>query len=189
MNSPTASTNSCGSRFELLQRFGKAVRDLHVASAQLAQQLHVVIAGDTERAPRLDHPHHYPQHPRNVGTAIHQVAKEDHLAPIRMAAASPGSYPSFSSSCLQLAPTAVNVADDVERTVIAFAIAPKRLPFDGQRFDCLGRIENVDVTEALAVEPPERAAQLLHMLADDVIREIAIGPRWNCALRRFAPEC
>ena len=35
----------------------------------------------------------------------------------------------------------------------------------------------MDVTESLAVEPPERAAQSLHMLADHVIREVAIGPR------------
>ena len=165
-----------GFSVQLLQRLGKAVRDLHIASAQFAQQLHLVIAGDTDCAPRLDHPHRYPQHPRNVGTAIHQVAEEHYLAPIRMAPRR-RVVPQLLQQLLQLAPTAVNIADDVERTVITFAIAPKRLPFDGQRFDCLGRIQNVDVTEALAVEPSERAAHLLHMLADHVIREITIGPR------------
>ena len=56
-----------------------------------------------------------------------------------------------------------------------FAIAPKWLTFDGRGLDCFGRIQNVDVAETFAVEPPNGAPHFLHVLADHVIRKITIG--------------
>ena len=48
------------------------MRDLHIATAQLPHQFHVVIAGDGERVPRLHHAHHDSQ---GIGDAWASIDK------------------------------------------------------------------------------------------------------------------
>ena len=50
-------------------------------AAQLAHQLHVVVARHAERRAGLDHVHHEPQHPGDLRPAVHEVAEEDALRP------------------------------------------------------------------------------------------------------------
>ena len=65
---------------ELRERFGQAVRDLHVLSPQLAHQFDVVIPRHAERLPGGHHVHHQPQNGRSGRAAIDQIAKEHDLA-------------------------------------------------------------------------------------------------------------
>ena len=71
---------------ELGERFGQAVRDLHVATAQGADELVLVVACHAERVARADHAHDQPEHARRVGSAVDQVADEDRAA-VRVAGA------------------------------------------------------------------------------------------------------
>jgi hypothetical protein len=53
------------------------VRHLHVAAAQRAHQLVLVIPRDAQRVPRGDHPHDQAQHAGGVRSAVDEVADGD----------------------------------------------------------------------------------------------------------------
>lgn len=108
---------------ELRQRFGEPMGDLHVLAVQLAQELHLVVAGNAQRALGLDHLHHHAQHAGNVGPAIDEIAEEHCLAPAgvtprRAVVTEPVEERG------QLFATAVNVADDVELAVLVLLSEP-----------------------------------------------------------------
>ena len=63
--------------FQLLQGPGEAVGDVDVLAPQLADQLHVVVSGNGQGGPRLDHAHHQPEDFGSLRTAVYQVAEED----------------------------------------------------------------------------------------------------------------
>ena len=54
--------------------------DLHASAAQRAQQLVLVVARDAERVAVGHHAHREPEHARDVGAAVDQVADEDERA-------------------------------------------------------------------------------------------------------------
>ena len=87
----------------------------------------------------------------------------------------------------QLVEAAVDVADDVERAVLV-ACGRSRAAARSivGRVDLLGRLQDEDVAEALALQAAQRAAQLLALVADDVRAEVAVGPRRGCAPGRAA---
>jgi hypothetical protein len=61
---------------ELRHRLGQPVRELHIAAAELAHELHVVVARDAEGGTRADHSHHEPQHVGRPRPAVDEVADE-----------------------------------------------------------------------------------------------------------------
>src|SRR5215208_6404160 len=65
---------------KLCQRFSQAVRDLHIAPAQLLDELDIMIAGDRQGTSGCDHLHCDTQYTRHIRPTIHQVAQEDGLA-------------------------------------------------------------------------------------------------------------
>src|SRR2546425_11657306 len=70
---------------------------------------------------------------------------------------------------------AVDVADDVERSVLPPAVGPPRLSLDLRRVHFLWRAEDGDSPEAFAFQTPDRATELRSLLADDVRAEVAVG--------------
>ena len=96
---------------------------VHVAAAQRAQQLVLVVARHAQRVPGRDHAHHQAQHARGVRAAVDQVADEHRRAGRRGGARRPAGprrrgrarSRARSSSASQLGAAAVHVADDVER--------------------------------------------------------------------------
>jgi len=99
-----------------------AVRDLHVATAQCAQQLVLMIARHAERVAGGHHAHDQTQHARGVRTAVDQVADEDRPAVHVVRADGPAGVVAvdrvvqLGQQRLEFGPAAVDVADDVERT-------------------------------------------------------------------------
>ena len=77
----------------------------------------------------------------------------------------------------------MNVADDVERTLLVFLVGPETLPRDRRRVDLLNALEGPDVAKSFALEPAQRAPKLLGLLPDDVGTEGAVGPRAVALLR------
>ena len=71
----------------------------------------------------------------------------------------------------------MDVADDVEWTVFCLLVVPQRCPGDRDVGDRLGRLENVDLSEALSLQPTHRPFQLARLVPDDVRPEVAVGPR------------
>jgi hypothetical protein len=57
------------------------VADCHVAALELAHQLVVVVARDTQGTPRFDHIHHELHGIQDAQTAVDQITQENHLAP------------------------------------------------------------------------------------------------------------
>src|SRR5207244_1526890 len=75
----------------------------------------------------------------------------------------------------QLFDTTVNVANDVERTVLLFAVVPKRLTLDDGGLDGL-HVEHVDGAETFLLQASHRSPQILRLVANDVRTKGAIGP-------------
>ena len=69
----------------------------------------------------------------------------------------------------------MDVADDVERPVLASPVIPERHLLDGGGVHLLGGFHDEDVSEALLAEPPERPPQLRRLVADDVRAEVPVG--------------
>jgi hypothetical protein len=134
-----------------------------------------VISRYAERGSRLDHPHDDPEDTRDVGASIDKVTEEDDLASIRM----------LGSACIVAQPleqrlefgsASMDVANDVEGSMIASPIIPERLAFDGRLLNLLRGRQYEDVSETLWLQGAERATQLLGLLPDDMRTEIAVRP-------------
>ena len=149
MNSRDPCGNPVARRLELRQGFRQTVGDLDIPAAQLAHQLHVVVARHAQRGPPSTI-HHELEHLGNLRAAIHQVTQEDELAtlgwrlgraadPLSSAAWLPTGFTCV-AQLIQLqqlhefivAP--VNIADDVKRPVLVLEIIPQRLPLDADGF-------------------------------------------------------
>src|SRR6266852_3307992 len=65
---------------QLLDRCGQAMRETYILSLQLAQQFHIVIAGDTESTSGPHGTHNETKHVRDSWTSINQVTQEYHFA-------------------------------------------------------------------------------------------------------------
>jgi hypothetical protein len=161
--------------FELRDGFREAVGYLDVFAAQLAQQLHLVIAGDAERAVGLDHLHDDPENARDVRTAIDQIAEEDDLAPIRMpGCADVVAQPSKEG--LELGAASMDVADDVEGAVIVTPVVPERLPFDGRLLDVFKGCQHEDVPKPLPLQVAQRLLHPRALAAHDMGTKLPVGP-------------
>jgi hypothetical protein len=71
----------------------------------------------------------------------------------------------------------VDIADDVEGAVVVPFVVPQRNTLDRRRIDRLGRIEDVDVPEALAPQPAQPTTKLALLTANHMRPETAIGTR------------
>src|SRR5712691_9487830 len=99
-----------------------------------------MVARHAERGPGLNHAHHQPQHGRDLGAAVYQIAEKDGLSSFRWANLVlsarwvPGGGSNLIAELFQqrqkLIEAAVHVADDVERSVLALPVGPERLPLD-----------------------------------------------------------
>ena len=145
---------------ELFERFGQAVRDLHVASLELSHQLDVVIARNAERRFLGHHRHHEAKNVGHPRAAVDEVADEDGLPaggvrrPIVRVALDPFDEVSeLVEERAKLVEASVHVADDVERAVLVPAVVPERVALDDRRVDRLDRLEDVDVAESFALKP------------------------------------
>src|SRR6266436_9892360 len=65
---------------QLLDRCGQAMRETYILPLQLAQQFHIVIAGDTESTSGPHGTHNKTQHVGNSRTSINQATQEYHFA-------------------------------------------------------------------------------------------------------------
>ena len=159
-------------RLDLGQGLGQAVRDADLLAAQLAEQLHVVVARHAQGRPGGAHRPHDPQRVQHARPAVHQVAHEHRLPPLRMP---PLDVAEQAQQRLQLVGAAVDIADDVERPAVVALVAPQAHALEGGGVDGVGAFEAVDVGEALALQAAQRAAQLGALLPHDVRAEIAPG--------------
>jgi len=108
---------------ELLERLPQPVRDLHVATLELAHKLCVVVAGQADRGAGGGHRHDEPQHARRVRPAIAVVADEDRPAAVgRRHKLTVDGVAELAEQGDELVAAAVDVADDVERPVLGAAV-------------------------------------------------------------------
>src|SRR5580765_8907443 len=71
----------------------------------------------------------------------------------------------------------MHVADDVEWAMLFFSVIPERLPRDGGVRDFLRRRQHEHMPEAFPLQPANRPAQLLRLVAYHVWPELTVGPR------------
>jgi hypothetical protein len=75
----------------------------------------------------------------------------------------------------QLVVAAVDVADNVERSVIGTPVRPRGLALDLDGLHLLGAAEDEDTAESFSVEPAEGALQLRELLTNNAPTEIPVG--------------
>ncbi len=122
-----------------------------------ADELDVVVARQADRIPRLRHRHDELQHARRVRAAIAVVADEHRAPPPRR-----GRRPAVAAELVaepaqelrELDVAAVDVADDVERSVIYSSVGPQRRAPDLRGVDLLRGSKQRNAPEALALQPP-----------------------------------
>ena len=134
----------------------------HVPAAQLADEPHVVVAGDAERGAAFDHAHDQAEHARRVGAAVYEVAEEHRLPAGRgRRLVALDAVAEIAEERHQLLLAAVYVADDVEGPGFLAAVVPEPRARDDGLVRLLGRPKDVHVAEPLAGEPAQRTAELL----------------------------
>ena len=180
---PVAPLRGLGGK--LLQRLFQPPVQLHVAAAQLAPQLVVVVSWQTERGSGSDRVHHQPQAGGACRSAVHQVAQKDQPPAVGMGhppAAFRRLLPTLhgiaqlAQQRAELVEAAVQIADDVERPAVRAAVGLQRLAFDDGRVDLRGRPEAV-LAEPLAAQPAQRMAQQLALVADHAPADRAVAAR------------
>src|SRR5262245_13652769 len=77
----------------------------------------------------------------------------------------------------ELIAAAVDIADDVERTVLGLAVVPEWLTREDGGVDFFLRLQHVNVTEAFAAETAQRTVELALLVANNVRPKIAVWPR------------
>ena len=70
----------------------------------------------------------------------------------------------------------MNVANDVEGTVLLLLVVPQRLSFKDRSIHLFRRVEHKHMAKALKLQAPQRAPELLALLANHVRAKIAVGP-------------
>jgi hypothetical protein len=82
--------------------------------------------------------------------------------------------PEFVEQFEEFVEAAVDVADDVERTVVVAAVDPQGLASDRRGVDLLGRRKDVDVAESLAVQIAQGLAECFGLAVDDVRAKVSV---------------
>jgi len=70
----------------------------------------------------------------------------------------------------------VDVADDVERTMLVAPVVQQPLSDDRRPGYLLHRAQDVDSAEALLGQAPQRSAQLVTLPVDDMTAEVTLRP-------------
>ena len=79
----------------------------------------------------------------------------------------------------ELSTTAMDVTDDVERSMLRPPIVPERLAIDARAGDIFVRAKDEDVPESFSVQIANRAPKLARLLTDDMRTEVPIQ---SCAV-------
>jgi len=142
-------------------------------------ELDVVVARYAQRAAFLRAVDDKPNNLGHPGSAIDEVADEEHPSALRMGPRAGGAgvgISQFVQKGGQLVVAAVHVTDNVKRPAVMTAVVPERGALDGRSFDRIGGIEHEYVAEALALQTAERASKLGILLTHHVRTERAVGP-------------
>src|SRR5262249_39606379 len=120
---------------DLHNRVRESVGQLHVAAFQFPDKFDVVITGDTERDAVTEHRHHQAPNVGSLPAAIHQVSDEDSFAAIgrrdsRTLRATFDLIAKLFEQRGEFVIATVDIADDVERTVLLLAVVPEWLAGD-----------------------------------------------------------
>ncbi|RFC52734.1 MAG: hypothetical protein DVB22_000317 [Verrucomicrobia bacterium] len=153
--------------------------DLDIAAAEFAHEFDVVIAGHAECGAAGDGVHDETEDVGGFRTAVDEIAEEQEFAA--------GGDPDSGGGGIDLVAeipeerdefivAAMDIADDVERTVVVAPVVPERLALDDGGVDFFRRLEDMNGPEALTLEPAERTFELLRLLPDDMCAEVAVGP-------------
>ncbi len=138
-----------------------------------------MVPGDADRVSGRDHPHHQPQHAGGVRTPVDQVADEDGGAAERVRGVDGAALGVADHLVVQpfqqgdqFGAAAVDVADDVERTGEVAQVVVALLQDDLGGVDLGDAAQQVHRAEALALQVPQRAAQLPLLTLDHMCSEL-----------------
>jgi hypothetical protein len=167
-----------GLGIELGDGLSEAVGNLDVAAFERAPQLVLVVARDACRGSVSDHAHGEAEHPGAVGAAVDEVADEERLPARGMAggrAVSCDLVAELGEQGDELVRAPMDVADEVERSVVVATVGPPSLPLDRGGGDVVGALQDEYPAEALALEALDRLAELLVLTAQRVRGEVSVG--------------
>src|SRR5947207_4603513 len=150
--------------------------DLNILAPDLAHELHIVIARHAHRSSSGDRFHNQSHNPWTLWAAIHQIAEKYELSSIRVSPSATGllGIAKRFKQHDQFVVTAMNVANDVEGTVLLLLVVPQRLSFKGRSIHLFRRVEHKHVAKSLTLQSPQRAPELLALLPNHVRAKVAV---------------
>src|SRR5437016_5374383 len=77
----------------------------------------------------------------------------------------------------------MHIANYVEGPMFVFEVVPERLAFEHQAFDFFRLLEDMNVSKSFALQPTQRAPQLLRLIANHMRSKIAI---WTSSIAVLA---
>ena len=132
--------------------------NLHVLAPDFSHKLHVVISRHTQRTAEVHAIHHEADDLWNLWPAIHEVANKNHLPTFWMmprTSALSSFVAELGQQLHQFIKTSVNIANDVERSMLLLQIIPQRLPLNHGGFDFFQRFQHMHMAETLALQPAQ----------------------------------
>jgi hypothetical protein len=132
------------------------------------------------------HAHRYTQGIRRVRPPVGEIAYEDHFPvlgrydsdrPVTAVIAPYNAIAELGQKSLELIGAAMNVADDVEGTMIIALVCPEGLTRDYGGFDALDTGKLPDRTETLALKATETSAHFRHHPLHHLHSKSAVRPR------------
>src|SRR5256886_14968364 len=170
---------------QLTERLRQTMCDLYIPALEGADQLLLMVARHTQRSAGGNRAHHQSQHSRGVGAAVDQVAEKDQLSAgrrrdmvlraIDAVGLNRDVVPEGAEQATKFVQASMDIADDVERSMLIASVYPERLTLHDGRIDGVFRLQGENVSEAFALQEPLRSTRLVALPMDDILPDGAVG--------------
>ncbi len=163
----------------------ETVGQFDVAPLEPFVQLEIMIADNAVSRTVLDHSHDQPQAIQVLRPPVGDIADENGHPAFRRTDMDQlfGSLleriddiSETGQQFRQLIETTVDVADDIERSVVRTPVGPKRLPADLEPVDLLRGFHHLNLPEAFLLQPAQTFPQSPRMVAGNMFAESPVWP-------------
>src|SRR5438128_6285910 len=147
------------------------MRHLYIAALQGTHELLLMVARHAKCSAGGNGAHHKSQHARCIGAAVDQVAEKDQLPAGRrsdIVLRAVGALrlnrdviPECADQATKFVQASMDIADDVERSMLIAPVNPERLALYDGRIDRLFRLQGENVSKAFPFQKALRSSHLV----------------------------
>ena len=165
-------------RLQLLQSLSQPMSNAHITPFELLDQLHIMVAGHAKAGSRLHRRHTQPKYIGHLRAPVYKVTEKNQAPPLGMAQAVSTNYiAEFIQKLKQFIVTAVDVADNVERSFLVLAIVPEGSTHHGSGSSFLRAIQHIDITKTFLFQKAQRLLQKCPVATHHMGAEVSVWTR------------